>query len=155
MVALSACGTKPVLDLGGEAAEGGVDGDVDAGFVVGGAVPCGYGVCSPPDVCCANYTETVACEPESLCPSVALGCTGMTCPSGSVCCALAIDAGVGWTRCVQGSACRDGAQQVCTLVPFGSPGQGVGCPAGQGCYGTGNCIGVAICLPSPPQACPQ
>jgi hypothetical protein len=136
-LALSGCAGKQVLDLGGDAG-GGEGGDVDASFVVGSTVPCDNGVCSPPDVCCESFGIGVACEAESLCKTVAFACTTATCPAGSVCCAFldpSKNEGAGWTRCVQGSACPDGTHLVCALAPFGAPGQGVGCPSDEACYG--------------------
>jgi hypothetical protein len=168
-LALSGCAGKEVLDLGGDAggdgariSSGGVDAAfVDAVFVVGNTVPCGDGICSPPDVCCNLLSSAsptlpgcgfLACEAENLCQHVAIACTPTTCPTGSVCCSFlelaptqrcGTEATSGsWLRCVQGSACPDGTQQVCVQAPFGGQAQDVGCPPDEACYAT---EGIATC----------
>ncbi|HEY1691101.1 MAG TPA: hypothetical protein VGG39_03015 [Polyangiaceae bacterium] len=159
---LPSCGGQEVLALGGDAGGGdggSPSGDVDAAFVLGSAIPCGEGICSPPDVCCQSdeaptLPGAITCEAESLCHDVAIACTATTCPAGSVCCAVVSLASngnpTGWASCVEGGTCPPGGQIVCALAVFGATGQGIGCPANEVCYGRGP--GYATCEPPPSDA---
>jgi hypothetical protein len=152
VIGVSACAGRQLLDLGGDAGGDGAappGADFDAAFVTGSTVPCDYGICSPPDVCCTSWRLSFTCEAESLCQDVAIGCTMATCPAGSVCCALLDESpnrSVGWSRCVQASQCPDGTRLACAQgAIIGTEDAGVGCPPDELCYNNG--VGFPTCQP--------
>jgi hypothetical protein len=119
----------------------------DSGVVVvpGNPLPCGSGVCTPPDICCQRVkTGPATCEAASLCiDSIAHGCTDETCPSGALCCGTAVaDAGVfGSTECQVTTQCSADTAQVCT------PGAN-DCAAGDFCSLEADALGVDFCFPT-------